>query len=142
MTNQFDPGHDRPFLRFLAPVLQEWRDGYVRTVLPLRGDLLNRSGVVHGGVLATMLDHACGLAGVYCAVPGNRRYAVTLSLNTSFIAQSDEGALTVIGERKSSGRKIYFSDAEIRTAGGVLVASGSGVFRYRGGSESAEGVPA
>ena len=133
--------NDSPFLRHLNPVVEEWRDGYVRIGLRLRFELLNRSGVVHGGVLATMLDNAGGFAGLYCTVPGNKRYAVTLSLNTSFVAQSSSGKLIVVGERQSSGRRIFFSNASVHTEEGLLVATGSGVYRYRSGSETPEGGP-
>lgn len=133
---------DSPFLHYLNPTIEEWRDGYARISLVLRHELLNRSGVVHGGVLASMLDHAGGICGLYCTVPGNKRYGVTLSLNANYVAQSRSGRLIVTGERQSGGRKIYFGNSMIRTESGALVATGSGVYRYRSGSESPEGVPA
>ena len=35
--------------------IAEWRDGFARIVLELLPKHLNRSGIVHGGVLLTML---------------------------------------------------------------------------------------
>jgi uncharacterized protein (TIGR00369 family) len=132
---------DSPFLRFVDTRLEEWRDGYARIGLVLRPHHLNRSGVVHGGVLATLLDHAGGLSGLHCSVPGNRRCGMTLSITSNFLGQSRAGKLIAIGERGSAGKKIYFARSEVRTDTGVILATGSGIYRYRSGSESPEGVP-
>jgi uncharacterized protein (TIGR00369 family) len=133
---------ESPFLSYVDTALEEWRDGYVRIGLTLRPHHLNRAGVVHGGVLATLLDHAGGFCGLYCTVPGNRRYGMTLSLTSNFLAQSRSGKLTAIGERVTAGKKIYFSKMEIGTDTGVIVATGSSVHRYRSGAENPEGIPA
>jgi uncharacterized protein (TIGR00369 family) len=130
---------ESPFLGLVETTLEEWRDGYVRIGLVLRREHLNRSGVVHGGVLATLLDHAGGMSGLHCTVPGNRRYGMTLSLTSNFLAQSHAGKLTATGERESAGTKIYFARSEVRTDTGIVVATGSSVHRYRSGSESPEG---
>jgi uncharacterized protein (TIGR00369 family) len=125
-----------PFLELLDTTLDEWRDGYVRLGLVLKPFHLNRSGVVHGGVLATLLDHAGGFSGLYTDVPGKRRLGMTLSLTSNYIAQSRAGTLVIVGERVSGGRKIYYSRSEVRTDAGVLLANGTGVYRYRSGSEA------
>jgi uncharacterized protein (TIGR00369 family) len=131
-----------PFLRLVATQLEEWRDGYVRIGLVLKPHHLNRSGVVHGGLQATLLDHAGGLCGLYCDVPGNRRYGVTLSMTANFLAQSRAGKLFAIGERVTGGTRIYFSRTEVRTDTGVILAMGTSTHRYRSGSESPQGVKA
>jgi uncharacterized protein (TIGR00369 family) len=115
---------------------------YVRISLVLRPEHLNRAGVVHGGLLATLLDHGGGACGLYCPVPGNARYGMTLSLTCNFVAQTNTGVLTTIGRRTAGGRKIYFAQTEVLGADGVVIASGTSVHRFRGGSESPEGVPA
>lgn len=138
MNSHYD---DNPFLRFLGTSLDEWRDGYVCVSLPLSDRHMNRAGTVHGGVLMTLLDHAGGYCGLFCTVPGNRRYAVTLSLTSNFVAQSNSGKLLTIGERVRAGSKVFFSKSEVRTDTGVVVATASGVYRYRSGSELPEGKP-
>ena len=139
MDSHYD---DNPFLKMVGPELAEWRDGYVRVNLSLVSHHLNRAGVVHGGVLMTMLDHAGGYSGLYCTVPGNKRYGVTLSLTTNFVSQSNDGELITIGERVRGGNKIFFAKSEVRTSAGVIIATASGVYRYRSGSELPQGVRA
>ncbi len=138
-----EPVHhsESPFLDFLGTRVEDWSDGYARISLDLEPHHLNRAGVIHGGVLATLLDHGAGFCGLYCTVPGNRRYGMTLSLTCNFVAQANTGRVTVVGRRTTAGRKIYFAETEARTEEGVLLATGTSVHRFRSGSESPEGVP-
>lgn len=133
---------ESPFLRMLGARLDAWSEGFAQISLPTRPELLNRSGVIQGGVLATLLDHACGLAGMYCTVPGNRRYGMTLSLTINYAGQAKTGLVVATGRVTSSGKKIFFSAAEVRTDDGKLLATATGVLRYRTGSESPQGIPA
>jgi uncharacterized protein (TIGR00369 family) len=133
---------DSPFLSFIGTRLEEWRDGHARIALDLKPHHLNRSGVSHGGLLAALMDHAGAFSGLYCTVPGNKRYSMTLSLTSNFVGQSNSGSLTVIGTRTSGGRNVYFAETEVRTDDGTLVATSTSVHRYRKGSQDLEGVPA
>jgi uncharacterized protein (TIGR00369 family) len=122
--------------------LQVWERDYAEVTLQLEAKHLNRNGGPHGGLLATLIDTACGYAGVHCTVPGNHRRALTLSLTTQFIGRADPGStLTAIGRKIGGGRQIFFASCEIRDQNGRLIAQGEGSFRYRRGSESPEGEP-
>lgn len=92
---------------------------------------LNVDGVLHGGVLLTLVDIACGLA--VCHVPdrGGVRNAVTLSLTTSFTGQARSGLVKVVGRKRANGRRIAFAVAEVVDADGRLLAIGEGTFRYQ-----------
>lgn len=133
---------ESPYLSMLGTTLEEWREGHVRIGLALQPFHLNRFGVIHGGVIAALLDHAGGLPGLYCTVPGNRRYAMTLSLTSNFVGQSRTGKVVAIGELVKAGSRVFFTRSEVQTDTGLVLASGTGVYRYRSGSESPEGVPA
>ncbi len=123
--------------------LEAWRPDYAEVTLALEPRHLNRNGGPHGGLLATLIDTACGFSGVHCTVPGNRRRALTLSLTTQFIARADAGAvLTATGRKVGGGRKTFFATCEVRDQTGRLIARGDGTFRYRRGSEKPEGQPA
>ncbi len=94
---------------------------------------INRSGRLHGGVLATVIDAACGFAGCYEAPPGRGRRAMTLSLNTQYIGPVPLGTrLTASARRTGGGHRIFFSTCEVRDRDGRLVATGSATYRYRG----------
>ena len=121
--------------------IANWQADYVELLLELQPMHLNRSGVVHGGVLATLIDAAGGFAGCYCSVPGNIRRALTLSMNTQFTGQTKSGVIKAVARRSAGGRKIFFASVEVFSEQGDLIAVGQGTYRYRAGSETPEGSP-
>lgn len=92
---------------------------------------LNTDGVLHGGVLGSLIDIACGVAIGQPLPGGTVRKAVTLSLTTSFTGQAKSGLIKVIGRTRAGGRRIVFASAEVIDAHGNLLAFGEGSFRYR-----------
>ena len=111
--------------------LVDWIDGRATVELDVGGDHLNRSGVVHGGVLMTMIDVACGYAGTWTEAADGARLCVTLDLTTSFVAPALAGRLTTVATGTGGGRRIFFARAEVRDEAGALLAMGQGSFRYR-----------
>mgnify|MGYP002403311520 CR=1 FL=1 len=118
-----------------------WEEGKAVLELELRQYHLNLGGVIHGGVLTSLLDIACAQAGLYCPYPGRARRAVTLSLTTTFTGQASSGVIQVIGTLRSQGRRIFNSSGEVLDSEGKLLAMGEGTFRMRSGSEHPQGVP-
>jgi len=130
----------RGFNRELGIVINEWQEDKSQLQLTLTDKLLNRSDILHGGVVSTLLDVAGGLAGCYCTVEGNVRRAVTLSLNIQFIGSVSSGVVLANARRRGGGRNIYFADAELLDAEGKLLATAQGTYKYVKGSESPEGT--
>ncbi len=119
----------------------EWREGEATITLTIGPRHLNRSGVLHGGVIATLIDAAGGYAGCHCEHQGRVRRSVTVSLTTQFLAQAKTGVLTARARVRGGGKRLFVSSVEIHDGAGTLVAMGEGVYRYKTGSESPEGVP-
>jgi uncharacterized protein (TIGR00369 family) len=115
----------------MAYRLAEWREGEAVIEMEIRPRHLNRVKVVHGGVLASLIDTACGFCGSYSAVPGEQRGVATLSLTTSFTAPAQKGLLRTIARKRGGGASTFFASAEIYDGAGVMVAFGEGTFRYR-----------
>lgn len=128
--------------RLLGYRLTTWRQDYAEVELELGPQHLNGHGIPHGGLIASLLDTACGYCGVYCAIPGNVRHSVTLSLTTQFVGQARGGGrLLAIGRKTGGGRSIYFATGEVLDADGKLIAQAAATFRYRRGSEDPAGQP-
>jgi uncharacterized protein (TIGR00369 family) len=122
--------------------LVDWDLGSARIVLDVREKHLNRSGVVHGGVIATMLDAVGGYAGLYCTVPGNVRTCLTISLSQLFVAPGLPPRIEARARQLSTARSTFFAEAAAYDAEGALIGSAQGVYRWARGSEVSEGTKA
>lgn len=111
--------------------LVDWSEGRAVAELIVGPHHLNISGVLHGGVLMSLIDTVCGYAGCFGAEPGRGRRAVTLSLTTSFMVPVTKGVLKAVGRARFQGRRTFFGDAEVFDGNGDLVAIGQGTFQYR-----------
>ena len=118
-----------------------WEDGCSVLTVELQPHHMNLAGVIHGGVLSSLLDIAMAHAGTYCPYPGRMRKAITLSLTTTFTGQCRGGIITVTGTKRAGGSRVFNATGEVHDAEGQLLAMGEGVFRIRSGSEGLEGVP-
>jgi uncharacterized protein (TIGR00369 family) len=115
--------------------LTEWSEGYALVEMDVGTPHMNRSGAVHGGVYAVLLDTALGYAGVYTGTDEIRR-CVTVSLTTNFTGQVRSGRLRTVGRLRTAGRRIFVATGEVMDEAGTVVAIGQGTFRFRGqGSE-------
>lgn len=128
------------FQALLGYRLAAWEENHATLELDIAAKHLNRAGVLHGGVAATLLDTACGFAATYCPHPGRVRRVVTLSLTTHFTSQISLGRVQACAHKFAGGARIVFCRAELRSADGALIGTGEGTFRYRSGSETAAGM--
>jgi uncharacterized protein (TIGR00369 family) len=97
--------------------------------MEVRPDLMNASGVVHGGVLMTLLDAASGLSASLEGPDKPRKFCRTLSFTTQFINPGRGGILTVRAQKRSGGKVTFVCEAEIIDEQGELVAVGTGMYR-------------
>jgi len=87
---------------------------------------LNLLGIVHGGVLMSLLDNAMGL--VVMLAETNER-TVTATMNTHFLANCIGGQLLCEAELIHRTGRTLTLKAEVRDEGGKLLAWGSGSYR-------------
>ncbi len=124
------------FARLVGYELTDWREDEVEVRLQVGEQHMNRSGVLHGGAMTTLIDAACGYSGCYSPDPQKPRRAMTLSLTCNFVAAVQAGDLLIAKARRTGGgRQIFFSDCKVEDQASRLVAEASGVFKYRRGSE-------
>ena len=57
--------YEGTYLEFLGFKLVNWKDGYARVEMPVRGEHRNTVGYLHGGVISSLLDIAGAVAGSY-----------------------------------------------------------------------------
>ena len=79
-TSMTEPRQPERFADLVGYRLAQWRADHAEIVLALGPQHVNRTGRLHGGVLATLIDAACGYAGTF-AVEGRPRHALTLAFD-------------------------------------------------------------
>lgn len=121
---------DNPALESIGVRITQWRPDYVELELPVTSSMLNRSRVVHGGTICTLLDAATGYAGLFSAPGEAARHAVTLSLTSNFLSNGTGSVLTAKGTVDRRGRSIFFSRAEVWLDQELLVATGVATMKY------------
>ncbi|MDM0110370.1 PaaI family thioesterase [Variovorax sp. J22R24] len=120
---------DNPLLEDLGIRLASVGPGRSTFELDVAPRHLNRQGSLQGGVTATLLDAACGYAGLHDGTNGVLGHAVTVMLTISYISKVDSGRLSAIGSVTKSGRNLYFASAELVAESGELVATAQGTFK-------------
>lgn len=90
---------------------------------------LNRHGVLHGGITTMLLDTACGATGSFVADPDGMTPFLTVSFTTQFVAPAKPGRVEAVGKITGGGRSIKYISAELHDGEGVLIATGTGVFK-------------
>jgi uncharacterized protein (TIGR00369 family) len=117
-----------PFVQMIGGKFEEWREGYVRMSLVVEEKHTNPNGVMHGGVLTTLMDETLGA--VVASVRGMdvMRAAphATVEMNVSFLAGARPGdEIIVEGRALKVGRSVAFGEAEARRRGSDdLIAKG------------------
>ena len=87
---------------------------------------LNVQGFVHGGVIATLVDTAMGLA-VRSALEAGRRH-VTIEIGVHYLRPVRPGPLSAIGRTVRVGSSVAFANAEVTDDNGRLLATASGTY--------------
>jgi uncharacterized protein (TIGR00369 family) len=118
-----------------------WGEGKAVIALDPKSEHLNLGGVIHGGVMTSLLDIALAEGGTFCPYSGRMRKAITLTLTTIFTGQCSAGTITVTGIKRAGGTRIFNSTGEVGDGDGNLLTIAEGAFLTRSGSEKPEGVP-
>jgi uncharacterized protein (TIGR00369 family) len=110
-----------PFVELIGGRQEEMSDGYVRLSLMLEERHMNPNGVMHGGVITTLMDEAAG--GVIASVRGIEAMEAaphaTVDMNVSFLSGARPGdELVVEGRALRVGRSAAFAQVEARRRGG------------------------
>ncbi len=117
---------DAKFLRSLGVELTSFGKGWCETKINVTPALQQQHGFVHGGVLMTMADHACGGAAA-STVPADKD-VITVENKTAFFRPASGPSLFCRAEVLRSGKNLIFTEAEIsveRDGGRVIVAKAS-----------------
>lgn len=119
-------GIDIPFMRHLGLQSEHIEDGYVRARLPMRAELLNSRGDIHGGTLMGVLDFLLSAAARSHDPIG---YGVaTIEMSTHFLDVA-RGNLIFEARTLRRGRSTAFCEGTATDANGTTVCVARATFR-------------
>ncbi len=122
---------NNPFLQSLGIELVRWAKDEAAFHMPIQPQHLNRQGMLHGGLTATLLDAACGYAGLYSGEHEEESHGVTVTLNISYLSAAREGTVIAKGQITCSGRNLYFVQGTLVSDQGELLATAQGAFKRK-----------
>ena len=95
------------------------QDGHARFEFGAQHHHLNPSGTVHGGVLATLVDTAMGLAARSRTEDGE--VPATSQLTIAYLTAATEGPMTVTAQVRKRGEHVLLCDADVDQNGTTIV---------------------
>jgi 1,4-dihydroxy-2-naphthoyl-CoA hydrolase len=102
----------------------EWLDDnpeHARVRLPMRDELRQPVGLLHGGVISSLVESVCSRA-TALAVMDNGMMAMGQSISVNFIRPVTKGHAEVQAKARHRGRTTWVWDAEVRDASERLCA--------------------
>jgi acyl-coenzyme A thioesterase 13 len=103
--------------------------GRARCHLDVGDAHLNRHGVLHGGIIAAVLDNASGVTGSLTVDSTGRVPFTTISFTVQFHAAGQPGRVTATAEVTGGGRSLLFISGRLEHEDGTLIATSTGVFK-------------
>jgi len=123
-----------PFNRLLGLELEEVGDGYVRTRLPFKEELIGDvwRPTIHGGAISGLVDATGGLAG-FGAITNDDRIS-TVDQRVDYLRPAQPADLIAEAKVVRTGNRVCVVSVEIRQPGSdEIVAKGQCVFNIRRG---------
>ena len=119
LRHKFDSS---PYAVYMGMNIEELSRGYARVSMKMREEFLNWEGMVHGGVISSLIDQAFGnslntLENIYVAV----------QLNVNFISAPEVGDI-ISAESKvvRAGRSVGITEMTASDSNGKVIAKATG----------------
>ena len=94
----------QPFMRVLGAKLTSVAEGAVEIEVPLKADLLQHHGYLHGAVVAAAVDTACGCSALSLMPPDSTVLTVEYKIN--FVAPAAGERVVARGRVLKPGRRL------------------------------------
>lgn len=114
-----------PFWKHTGCVIEHIEDGRAVLSLTVVHEHMNGNMTLHGGMYATLMDNAMGLA---ARSQGEMKQATT-NLNIHFLAAVSEGKIYAFGRIIHRTKRTITTEARVESEDGTLLATATGSFR-------------
>lgn len=132
---------DSKFVPWMGIELVSLDDGASELALVLDEHHLNPGGIAHGGIVATLLDAAIGLA--LRTRLGMDATHVTVQLHVNYLRPADVGRVVARGTAVHSGSRVGYGEATLLDAADRTLARANGTFmvwKRAGASDGSDGA--
>ena len=109
------------FAKLLGIKLDSIEPGEATLSLQIRDDFKQNAGVVHGGVIASLIDSATAFAILPLLKPDER--STTVDLTISYLRPLIAGSMVAHAKVLRAGQRLIAVSAELRDDGGNLAAT-------------------
>jgi uncharacterized protein (TIGR00369 family) len=113
--------HSLPFAKLIGMRLADLQPGEAKITMEMRDDLQQPSGVLHGGVTATLIDTAMAFA-MRTLIPHDQNTA-TIDLTVHYLRPHVDGTIECTAKVVRAGKRIFTISADVFGAEGKLVAT-------------------
>jgi len=110
-----------PFARLIGIQLEEVVEGRSVLTMPIRDDLKQNHGVVHGGAIASLIDSSMAFAII--PLLGEKERTTTVDLTIHYLRPLTEGVAKSSARVVRAGRRIIVVSAEVFNHKEQLVAT-------------------
>ena len=123
LNRKIADGNPNPISNWLDGTLKKAEMGSISVEFVVREDQCNHAGVLHGGIISTMLDELMGMTLITIEID---YLYVTINLHVDFLFGAKAGEIiTVTSEVFRVGKKIANVEAKMYNAEGKILAKGS-----------------
>ncbi|MBS4022716.1 MAG: PaaI family thioesterase [Dethiobacter sp.] len=126
MTEAGRPRRFNPYWELLGISVVRWETGFARLVMPVKKDLLQVYGLVHGGAIASLIDSSIAVALTSGLAPGES--ASTVELKVNYLAPVLEGKIFADTRIVKRGKTIVVGITEVVDEEGRMVAIGTATY--------------
>ena len=111
-----------PYYSTIGMDVKEIANGKARIELLMKKEL-SQNGMIHGGVLASLIDASCA-----CAAFSATKFVgfvTTIDLQVSYLKPVSKGMIIATAECLRAGKNVLFCESKIRNEEGELVCVGT-----------------
>jgi acyl-CoA thioesterase len=113
--------HSLPFAKLIGMRLVGLQPGEAKMSIEMRDDLQQPSGILHGGVTATLIDTAMAFA-MRTLVPPEQNTA-TIDLTVHYLRPHTDGKVECTTKVVRAGKRIFTISADVYGREGKLIAT-------------------
>jgi uncharacterized protein (TIGR00369 family) len=118
-----------PFWNFIGLELKELEEGHVLLALPIQKEFMNVRNSVHGGIYASVLDTAMGMAGRTLGFDE----VATLHLDIQYLKSVMDGTVYSEASIIHQNRNTVFIEGRLKNEDGELLGHCTGTFKLSKG---------